>query len=71
MILDGMRGVGAVPVVMAHAHMFFGNVSMSGGGPALVDAFFILSGLVIAYVYEPRFATGMSVRTFMVQRIIR
>lgn len=69
--LDGMRGVGAVLVVMAHAHIFFGNVIMTGGGPALVDTFFILSGFVIAYVYEPRFATGMSARTFMVQRLIR
>lgn len=69
--LDGMRGVGAVLVVMGHAHLFFGNVNLTGGGPALVDAFFILSGFVIAYVYEPRFATGMSVRTFMVQRLIR
>lgn len=69
--LDGMRGVGAVLVVMAHAHLFFGNVQLTGGGPALVDTFFVLSGFVIAYVYEPRFATGMSVRTFMVQRLIR
>jgi len=69
--LDGMRGVGAILVVMGHAHLFFGNVNLTGGGPALVDAFFILSGFVIAYVYEPRFAKGMSVRTFMAQRLIR
>lgn len=69
--LDGMRGVGAVLVVMGHAHLFFGNVNLTGGGPALVDAFFILSGFVIAYVYEPRFAMGMGIRTFMAQRLIR
>lgn len=69
--LDGMRGVGAVLVVMGHSYLFFGGIDLTGGGPALVDAFFMLSGFVIAYVYEPRFAKGMSVRTFMVQRLIR
>lgn len=69
--LDGMRGVGAVLVVMGHASLFFGGVDITVGGPVLVDAFFILSGFVIAYAYEPRFAAGMGVRTFMVQRLIR
>lgn len=69
--LDGMRGVGAALVVMAHGAIFFGGINLTGGGPALVDAFFVLSGFVIAYAYEPRFAAGLDVRTFMVQRLIR
>jgi PAB1-binding protein PBP1 len=63
--LDGMRGVGAVLVVMGHGAIFFGGINLTGGGPALVDAFFVLSGFVIAYAYEPRFAAGMNIRTFM------
>jgi peptidoglycan/LPS O-acetylase OafA/YrhL len=69
--LDGMRGVGAVLVVMGHGALFFGNVDIAVGGPVLVDAFFMFSGFVIAYAYEPRFAAGMGVRSFMVQRLIR
>lgn len=69
--LDGLRGVGALTVVTGHSALFFNNINLTGGGPALVDAFFFLSGFVIAYVYEPRFVKGMDARTFMVQRLIR
>jgi peptidoglycan/LPS O-acetylase OafA/YrhL len=68
--LDGMRGFGAMLVVIAHCYMFWGGYSMPNGVP-LVDMFFLLSGFVIAFAYEQKFHAGMSVRKFMLQRLVR
>lgn len=36
-----------------------------------VDLFFLLSGFVLAKVYDPRFRAGMTSRQFMIQRYVR
>jgi peptidoglycan/LPS O-acetylase OafA/YrhL len=68
--LDGMRGVGAMVVVVAHCYIFWAGLSFPNGFP-VVDMFFLLSGFVIAFAYEPRFHSGMTVGKFMLQRLVR
>ncbi|MBI1360394.1 MAG: acyltransferase family protein [Alphaproteobacteria bacterium] len=70
--LDGVRGYGALIVVFAHSMVFYaGLTSAQPHGPFVVDTFFMLSGFVIAYAYEPRLHRGMSRTTFMLQRLVR
>lgn len=70
--LDGMRGVGALLVCYGHAIRFWGGMPTEyPANPFCVDLFFMLSGYVIAFAYEPRFAAGMSATTFIRQRIVR
>ncbi len=69
-MLDSIRGVGAIIVMIAHTYDYWGG----WGKPASaipVDLFFMLSGFVIAYVYERRFAAGMSMREFALHRVVR
>jgi peptidoglycan/LPS O-acetylase OafA/YrhL len=69
--LDGMRGVGAILVVMSHGILFWGVTTSVPPIPFCVDLFFIMSGFVLAFVYEPRFAEGMTAATFMRHRLVR
>jgi peptidoglycan/LPS O-acetylase OafA/YrhL len=70
--LDGMRGIGAILVVYGHTMVFWGGPAVSFPPiPFCVDLFFILSGYVIAFAYEPRLSTGMTAATFLRQRLIR
>lgn len=69
--LDGMRGVGAILVVIGHNILFWGNAMSAPPIPFCVDLFFILSGFVIAFAYEPRFAAGMTAGAFLRQRFVR
>ncbi|MFT3723944.1 MAG: acyltransferase [Hyphomonadaceae bacterium] len=72
MTLDGMRGIGAVLVVIGHCLIFWGGLPMQIQlTPYLVDMFFVFSGFVIAYAFEPRIRRGMTVGGFMLQRVIR
>jgi peptidoglycan/LPS O-acetylase OafA/YrhL len=50
--------------------MFWGGFWLPNGVP-VVDMFFMLSGFVIAFAYEQKFLAGMSVREFMLQRLVR
>ncbi|MEG3089492.1 acyltransferase family protein [Sphingomonas sp. PB4P5] len=68
--LDAIRGVAAFCVVMLHGSGWFGPLKASGGYLA-VDLFFALSGFIIADVYEPRFAAGLTARAFIWQRAVR
>jgi peptidoglycan/LPS O-acetylase OafA/YrhL len=68
--LDMMRGVAAVAVAMMHWAKIAGTAWMPSGYLA-VDLFFLLSGFVIAHAYDARIAAGMSVRRFMIVRLIR
>ena len=68
--LDGMRGLGAIAVMMRHADTICEPIVMPSSYLA-VDVFFVLSGFVIAYAYDPRFERGMSTRSFIVGRFIR
>lgn len=74
-ILDGLRGVAAMIVVAFHIFEIY-----SDGQPALqiinhgylaVDFFFVLSGFVIGYAYDDRWAKGMTVKQFFARRLIR
>jgi peptidoglycan/LPS O-acetylase OafA/YrhL len=73
-ILDGLRGVAAIMVVAfhileAHATSHFDQVI--NHGYLAVDFFFVLSGFVIGYAYDDRWAKGMSIGTFCKRRLIR
>lgn len=73
-ILDGLRGVASLMVVVFHLFEAY-----SGGSPhrqiinhgyLAVDFFFLLSGFVIAYAYDDRWA-GMGQWDFYKRRLVR
>ena len=66
--LDAMRWVAAMMVAALHFGIFAGAVH----SPNLaVDFFFALSGFVIAYAYDRKFAQGMTGEEFLRRRLIR
>lgn len=74
-ILDGLRGVASLMVVVFHLFEAY-----SGGDPQkqiinhgylAVDFFFLLSGFVIAYAYDDRWAGGMGQWDFYKRRLVR
>ncbi|RYY99569.1 MAG: acyltransferase [Alphaproteobacteria bacterium] len=69
-LLDGLRGLGAVLVLIGHSMAFWGPF-WAPSGAVIVDLFFLLSGFVIAFAYEPRLAAGMRLSEFMTHRIVR
>jgi peptidoglycan/LPS O-acetylase OafA/YrhL len=64
-----MRGVAAIAVVVRH----FGQVfhRWEPDSYLAVDLFFVLSGFVLAYKYDPMFAKGFKPLSFMRSRAIR
>ena len=68
--LDALRGVAAFPVVYLHAQRMFGPQLFPHAHLA-VDFFFLLSGFVMAYVYQDRLDQGWTVMGFMRVRILR
>jgi peptidoglycan/LPS O-acetylase OafA/YrhL len=76
--LDGLRGIAALAVMLAHftnniAFQFFSfaPIRMFLGSPLAVDLFFCLSGFVIAYAYQTRLQSGMTIRGFITRRVVR
>jgi peptidoglycan/LPS O-acetylase OafA/YrhL len=69
-VLDGMRGVAAIFVIVVHLPFEKAPQTFPGGYLA-VDLFFLLSGFVIAHSYGERLRSGMTLREFMLQRLIR
>ena len=73
-ILDGLRGVAAVMVVLFHLFETFtgGNhlIQIINHGYLAVDFFFVLSGFVIGYAYDNRWAK-MTLGGFFKRRLIR
>jgi peptidoglycan/LPS O-acetylase OafA/YrhL len=69
-LLDGLRGLGAVLVLVGHILIALESIFVPGGA-VIVDLFFLLSGFVIAFAYEPRFGTGMRAGEFMLHRLVR
>jgi peptidoglycan/LPS O-acetylase OafA/YrhL len=66
--LDAMRGIAAISVIWFHLHFILGYDS---AGCLAVDFFFVLSGFVIAFAYDQRLDTGLSVGSFVKARLIR
>jgi len=70
-VLDGLRGVAAIAVLIAHAssivlgHAIFERKYMA------VQFFFMLSGFVVMCAYETKLKSGMSFGQFCMRRIIR
>ena len=72
-ILDGLRGVAALMVVAFHifeAHATSHLDQVINHGYLAVDFFFLLSGFVIGYAYDDRWAK-MTVGDFFKRRLIR
>ncbi|MBL4676592.1 MAG: acyltransferase [Mucilaginibacter sp.] len=73
-ILDGLRGTAAILVVIYHLmEAYFGipvNHPMHHGYLA-VDFFYLLSGFVVAYAYDDRWAKGMTIKQFFKIRLLR
>ena len=76
-LLDGLRGVAALLVVWYHVYegyAFAGGSDTIGGinhGYLAVDFFFILSGFVIGYAYDDRWAKSLTLKDFFKRRLIR
>lgn len=80
-LLDGLRGVAAILVLFYHIFEGFSFAELTNGagsglittlnhGHIAVDFFFILSGFVISYAYDDRWAK-MSTWQFFKRRLIR
>jgi peptidoglycan/LPS O-acetylase OafA/YrhL len=70
--LDGLRGVAALVVLVMHrGRWWYPPGGFLGHGYLAVDFFFLLSGFVIAFAYDQRMASGLSVVRFMALRLIR
>ena len=72
-VLDGLRGVAAVMVVAFHlceAHATSRFDQTINHGYLAVDFFFLLSGFVIGYAYDDRWAK-MRIGNFFKRRLVR
>ena len=70
-LLDGLRGVAAVLVIWYHFFEGFATSptdQMMNHGYLAVDFFYVLSGFVIGYAYDGRWAKGMTTGRFMLRR---
>ncbi len=73
-LLDGLRGVAALMVIFYHIGECFATSPQTqdiNHGYLAVDFFFVLSGFVIGYAYDGRWAKGMTAGGFMLRRVIR
>lgn len=73
-ILDGLRGVAAMTVVAFHLFETYATSHFDqivNHGYLAVDFFFVLSGFVIGYAYDDRWAKGMGVWQFFKRRSAR
>ncbi|GAB3919925.1 acyltransferase family protein [Larkinella terrae] len=71
--LDGLRGIAAITVVCFHLFEAFATSHLDqkiNHGYLAVDFFFLLSGFVMGYAYDDRWAT-MTVKDFIKRRFIR
>jgi peptidoglycan/LPS O-acetylase OafA/YrhL len=69
--LDALRGVCALTVVLFHCEGLFARGEVFCHGFLAVDAFFVLSGFVIAHTYAARLAADMSFGDFLHARLRR
>lgn len=74
MTLDGLRGVAALAIAARHAPFLWQQGYPTGllqRSYLAVDFFFVLSGFVLSYAYSKRFEIGMTLREFMIARLVR
>jgi peptidoglycan/LPS O-acetylase OafA/YrhL len=71
--LDGLRGVAALCVGLFHLapRTSLGGLGLFAHAEVAVDLFFMLSGFVLAHVYRPRFAAGLSAQGYILRRLAR
>jgi len=75
--IDGLRGIAALVVALYHYHTVTGmgkflDLRAFKAGLLGVDLFFILSGIIITYIYEDKIVRGAtSFKSFMVARLAR
>jgi peptidoglycan/LPS O-acetylase OafA/YrhL len=67
--LNGMRGVAAIAVMLFHGVALVGPVFPRGY--LAVDLFFVLSGFVIAHAYGARLGSSLTLRSFVLIRLVR
>lgn len=70
-ILDGLRGIGALVIVVFHIAIPFGLGSIVLHTAPAVEYFFCLSGFVIGYAYEQKLLGTMTFGSFAVARLMR
>ena len=74
-ILDGLRGVAAIMVVIFHLFETYNariGTQIINHGYLAVDFFFVLSGFVIGYAYDDRWAANkLSTWDFFKRRLVR
>jgi peptidoglycan/LPS O-acetylase OafA/YrhL len=69
--LDALRGLAALLVITLHAPGVFIRTLFMSNAYLAVDFFFCLSGFVIAFSYEKRLSTSLTLRDFTIARLIR
>ena len=72
--LDGLRGIAALAIAARHAPFLWPAGYPTGvmqKSYLAVDFFFVLSGFVLSHAYSSRFETGLTVRQFMIARLVR
>ena len=67
--LDGLRGLGALLVLLYHCG-FLLKAPLATHGHIAVDFFFLLSGFIMARTYQARLAAGQA-RAFLRARVVR
>jgi peptidoglycan/LPS O-acetylase OafA/YrhL len=70
-VLDALRGIAAIVVVFFHVPPMYRNGVNFPNSFLAVDFFFCLSGFVVAYAYEDRLMSTLSLRDYLAARFIR
>ena len=68
--LEGMRGIGAIYVVLLHGELLFGAAAPQSAYLG-VDFFFVLSGFIVAHVYAQPLDDGLPITAFLRSRLLR
>jgi peptidoglycan/LPS O-acetylase OafA/YrhL len=74
-VLDGLRGLAACIVLVAHVMVFFSQGEVlawfAPHAYLAVDCFFVMSGFVMAHAFDDKLKAGMTVRDFALHRFLR
>lgn len=74
-VLDAWRGIGAIAVIVFHfSFICASHVSMAlvnSNAALFVDFFFVLSGFVIASIYQDRLMNGYPIKDYILLRVGR